>query len=195
MLWVRTVTQVDEALLAGTGVRFVGTATAGYDHLDTGWLDRNGIAWAYAPGANAVAVAEYVLCVIAALRTRDQLRGPSLRAGVIGVGQVGRIVADYLAQAGFQLILNDPPRAAPSRVLNTPLTEFANLDLLCLHPALVRAGRLFFLASFGRHFFEAAKIRHGIAECFSRRGTGYSGVIAPTSFRAVSGCLGTRAGY
>ncbi len=64
-----------------------------------------------------------------------------MRAGVIGVGQVGRIVADYLAQAGFQLILNDPPRAAREPGFeSTPLTEFANLDLLCLHPALVREG-------------------------------------------------------
>ncbi len=141
MLWVRTVTQVGEELLAGTSVRFVGTATAGYDHLDTGWLDRNGIAWAYAPGANAVAVAEYVLCVIAALRARDQLRGPSLRAGVIGVGKVGRIVTDYLAEVGFQLVLHDPPRTAREPGFqSTPLAEFENLDLLCLHPALVREG-------------------------------------------------------
>ena len=50
-------------------------------------------------------------------------------------------MTDYLAQAGFQLVLNDPPRAAREPGFqSTPLTEFADLDLLCLHPALVREG-------------------------------------------------------
>ena len=59
-LLVRSVTQVDEALLAGSAVRFVGTATAGIDHLDVAALARLGVQWASAPGSNATAVVEYV---------------------------------------------------------------------------------------------------------------------------------------
>ena len=141
VLLVRTVTRVDRSLLHGTPVRFVGTATAGYDHLDTDWLAERGIVWACAPGANATAVAEYVLCVIAALRTRHQLSGQRLRAGVIGVGRVGSRVAQVLAEIGFEVIVNDPPR-----VLREPgfhsraLAEWTDLDLICVHAALTRQG-------------------------------------------------------
>lgn len=141
MLWVRTVTQVNAKLLEGTSVRFVGTATAGYDHLDVQWLASQGIAWAYAPGANAVAVVEYVLCVIAALRTQGILCERQVRAGVIGVGRVGAIVADILRQIGMRVVVNDPPRAAvDAGFIFTPLSEFKDLDLICLHPALVNGG-------------------------------------------------------
>lgn len=142
MLWVRTVTEVNAPLLQNTRVRFVGTATAGYDHLDIDWLNQHGIAWGCALGANAVAVAEYVWCVVAALRTRGQLQGNRLRAGVIGVGHVGSQVARYLKQMGFQVILNDPPRAEQEPGFHSqPLLEFADLDLICVHTALTRVGR------------------------------------------------------
>jgi erythronate-4-phosphate dehydrogenase len=141
VLLVRTVTSVNADLLTQTSVRWVGAATAGYDHLDTAWLDEQGIAWAYAPGANAQAVLEYVLCVIAALRAQGYLRSGLLRAGVIGVGRVGRLVASYLEKMGFEVMLNDPPRAVRDETFHsTPLSEFADLDLLCLHPALIRHG-------------------------------------------------------
>ncbi len=137
MLWVRTLTRVDAQLLSGSKVRFVGTATAGYDHLDVEWLEQNRIAWAYAPGANALAVAEYVLSVIAALRSIEMLSGKCLRAGVIGIGHVGSAVARYLRAIGFDVIENDPPRAQRDDQFNSvPLASFRELDLLCLHPSL-----------------------------------------------------------
>ncbi|MBU1693718.1 MAG: hypothetical protein KKC51_07110, partial [Verrucomicrobia bacterium] len=60
-LIVRSKTRVDEALLGGSSVSFVGTATAGFDHLDTAWLDAAGMAWCAAPGCNANSVSEYVM--------------------------------------------------------------------------------------------------------------------------------------
>ncbi|HLA38755.1 MAG TPA: erythronate-4-phosphate dehydrogenase, partial [Candidatus Glassbacteria bacterium] len=66
-LAVRSVTRVDEKLLAGTPVKFVGTATIGTDHVDTGWLTRTGIGFASAPGSNAVSVAEYVVAALCEL--------------------------------------------------------------------------------------------------------------------------------
>ena len=75
ILLVRSVTQVDRQLLAGTAVRFVGTATAGTDHIDLDYLKSQGIGFAAAAGCNARAVGEYVLaCVLAlALQTHRPL--------------------------------------------------------------------------------------------------------------------------
>ena len=59
ILAIRSTTKVNEALLKGSKVRFVGTATIGYDHIDTGWLKRHGIPWCFAAGCNANSVSEY----------------------------------------------------------------------------------------------------------------------------------------
>src|SRR5690606_9325613 len=72
-LLVRSVTRVDEALLAGSSVRFVGTATSGTDHLDMAWLKEQGITVVDAAGSNANAVAEYVLAVLCELILEDQI--------------------------------------------------------------------------------------------------------------------------
>lgn len=50
VLLLRSTTRVDEALLADSPVRFVGTATIGTDHIDTDVLERLGIGFASAPG-------------------------------------------------------------------------------------------------------------------------------------------------
>ena len=44
VLLVRSITRVDRALLEGSRVRFVATATSGTDHLDLPWLAQQGIA-------------------------------------------------------------------------------------------------------------------------------------------------------
>ena len=97
ILLVRSVTPVTEPLLAGTPVRFVGSATIGTDHVDLAALDRLGIAFACAPGCNARAVAEYVL---QALLMASRHHGRSLRGstvGVIGLGNVGGLAADAIS--------------------------------------------------------------------------------------------------
>ena len=63
-LFVRTRTRCDEALLAGTVVRFIGTATIGYDHIDAAYCAKNSICWTNAAGCNAGAVLQYVQSVI-----------------------------------------------------------------------------------------------------------------------------------
>ncbi|WP_309567574.1 hypothetical protein [Coxiella-like endosymbiont] len=70
VLLTRSITQVNAALLKGTPIEFVGSTTAGFDHIDSEWLTKQLISWSYAPGANAVAVAEYVLHCIAFLRKK-----------------------------------------------------------------------------------------------------------------------------
>ncbi len=137
ILLVRTVTKVNAALLKNTNVQFVGTATAGFDHLDTAWLEQAGVTWAHAPGCNAHAVADYVLCCIAALRQGGQLQAGSNKAGVIGVGAVGALVSSKLKQLDYTVIHNDPIRKDYETAFDHhELTDFYNCDLICVHTPL-----------------------------------------------------------
>lgn len=141
ILLTRTITAVNENLLKGTNVSFVGSATAGYDHLDTAWLKKAGIAWGYAPGANAVAVAEYVVCCVAWLQKEELLPKKGGRAGIIGVGQAGTCVSNRLQKVGYSVLENDPPRAQQEvSFISTPLENFYDLDLICIHSALTTDG-------------------------------------------------------
>ncbi len=141
LLLVRSVTRVDQELLAKARPRFVGTATIGTDHLDTGLLDELGIAWASAPGSNADSVAEYVVAVTACLRRQGMLKDGGLRAGVVAMGNVGRRVAERLKILGFEVIWHDPPRMEmEDDFFSSPLEDFVNLDLICLHAPLTSSG-------------------------------------------------------
>lgn len=60
VLITRTRTQVNRALLKGSKVQLVVTATIGHDHIDKAYLAEKGIAWHNCPGCNARSVAQYV---------------------------------------------------------------------------------------------------------------------------------------
>lgn len=107
-LIVRTRTRCNAALLAGSRVKFIGTATIGTDHIDMPWCEANGIAVANAPGCNAPAVAQYVYASLLRLFP-EGLAGKTI--GVVGVGHVGSIVADWGEQLGMKVLCCDPPRA------------------------------------------------------------------------------------
>jgi erythronate-4-phosphate dehydrogenase len=110
VLLVRTVTRVDEVLLRNTSVKFVGTATIGYDHIDTQYLSERRIAFSYAPGCNANSVAEYIVASLFVLARRYALKLDELTLGVVGVGNVGSKVAEKAALLGMEVLLNDPPK-------------------------------------------------------------------------------------
>lgn len=140
ILLVRSVTPVTEALLAGTPVRFVGSATIGTDHVDLAALDRLGIAFACAPGCNARAVAEYVLqALLMASQHHDRpLRGSTV--GVIGLGNVGGLVASWLRALGVEVLGCDPPLARAGRVSSVTLEEALSADAISLHVPLIQRG-------------------------------------------------------
>ena len=50
VLIVRTRTHCNRELLEGSKVRFIATATIGFDHIDTEYLQEAGIAWTNCPG-------------------------------------------------------------------------------------------------------------------------------------------------
>ncbi len=143
VLLVRSVTRVDASLLAGTPVRFVGSATIGTDHVDLNYLQEQGIRFAHAPGCNARAVAEYVLqAVLLMCRDADQsVQGRT--AAVVGMGNVGSRVADWLTDLGMTVHACDPPLAeqgyAGPYVLE-PLDAILEADLITLHVPLTDQG-------------------------------------------------------
>lgn len=141
-LIVRSKTRVGRELLEGTGVKFVATATAGFDHLDTRWLEEEGIVWTASPGCNANAVAEYTVAALAGMAARrgTGLEGKTL--AVVGVGNVGRRVADKARLLGMQVLCVDPPRAAREGAEGfVALEEAAEAaDALTLHVPLADAG-------------------------------------------------------
>ncbi|OAT31225.1 erythronate-4-phosphate dehydrogenase [Buttiauxella brennerae ATCC 51605] len=110
-LMVRSVTKINEDLLGGKGVKFVGTATAGTDHVDENYLERAGIAFSAAPGCNAIAVVEYVFSSLLMLAERDGFKLTERTVGIIGVGNVGSRLQARLEAFGVRTLLCDPPRA------------------------------------------------------------------------------------
>ena len=141
LLACRSVTAIDEAMLGGSPVRFVGTATIGTDHVDLDWLRRRGIGFASAPGSNANSVAEYVVAALVVLARRGgwELEGKSV--GVVGVGNVGSRVVAKCEALGMRVLQNDPPLAretGEARFL--PLDALLGCDVVTFHTPLTREG-------------------------------------------------------
>jgi erythronate-4-phosphate dehydrogenase len=106
----RTRTICNEQLLAGSTVKFIATATIGYDHIDTAYCKQAGIEWTNAPGCNSKSVEQYVLSALFVLAEKKgfELKGKTI--GIVGVGQVGSKVARVCELLGMNVLLNDPPR-------------------------------------------------------------------------------------
>lgn len=141
VLLVRSITKVDESLLAGSSIKFAGTATIGVDHIDQDYLRRAGIGFASAPGSNAVSVAEYVTAALLALGKKHKLTLEGRSIGIIGVGNVGSRVAARCAALGMRVVLNDPPlERQTGDAKYRPLEEALACDFLTLHTPLTKTG-------------------------------------------------------
>lgn len=137
-LLVRTRTRCDEALLGGSRVTFVGTATIGLDHIDLPWCAAHGIEAVNAPGCNAPAVAQWVLAVVARLMTKTPA---DTVLGIVGVGHVGSIVENWARAIGFNVLRCDPPRRRAEGGDFIALNELiARADIVTLHTPLYREG-------------------------------------------------------
>ena len=141
-LMVRSVTKVNQALLAGSGVGFVGTATAGTDHVDEAWLQQAGIGFSAAPGCNAIAVVEYVFSALLLLAERDGFHLRDKTVGIVGVGNVGSRLNARLQALGVNTLLCDPPRAERGDTGEFwPLEKLvAEADVLTFHTPLHKSG-------------------------------------------------------
>ena len=141
VLLVRSVTQVDQALLAGSQVKFVGTCTIGTDHLDLQYLTEQGIGWASAPGCNARGVVDYVLGALLTLAERDGVDLSKRCYGVVGAGQVGQRLVQVLRGLGWQVLVCDPPRQQAEGGDYVDLaTVLERCDVVSLHTPLTQQG-------------------------------------------------------
>ena len=110
-LLVRTRTQCDASLLEGSKVKIVASATIGTDHIDKEYCASRGIQVANASGCNAGGVMQYVFSAVYGIAARKGIKLDDVTFGVVGVGNVGRLVADMAESLGFKVMRCDPPRA------------------------------------------------------------------------------------
>lgn len=142
VLIVRSVTRVDAALLDGTPIRFVGTATTGVDHIDIEYLQDAGIAFATAAGFNARPVAEYVLACIFLMATDRNLTPASMTLGVVGAGRIGSCIGRWAEAIGLRVMYSDPPLALEGHPgpWTSIETLVADSDIISLHVPLTQEG-------------------------------------------------------
>ncbi len=146
ILLVRSVTKVNEALLSGSSVRFVATATSGTDHIDTDWLQQQGIGFADAAGCNARSVTEYVLSALDILQERYGFRLEEKTAGIIGKGQVGSRLLEALKRLGVKCLVCDPFVEMQADPADSGInwcdhdTLLAKSDIVTLHVPLTTGG-------------------------------------------------------
>ncbi len=155
ILLVRSVTQVNAALLRGTPVKFIASATAGFNHIDLDYLNKHHIGFARAPGSNAISAAEYVLAGICkwSLSQNQSLEDlQQLTIGIIGYGNVGSRVKRLCDAFGIKAVINDPPlqqrqqQTTPSPQ-DLSVTHFSsikealNCDIVTLHTPLTHHGK------------------------------------------------------
>jgi len=141
VLLVRSVTNVNRALLEGSKVRFVGTCTIGTDHLDLDYFQRAGIQWSSAPGCNARGVVDYVL---GSLQTLAEIEGADLNQrtyGVVGAGEVGGRLVKVLKGLGWNVLVCDPPRQIAEDGDYVSLEQIIEqCDVISLHTPLTKSG-------------------------------------------------------
>ena len=136
-LFVRTRTVCDAALLSGTAVRFIGTATIGYDHIDTEYCRENGVFWTNAAGCNAGAVLQYVQSVVYSWARENGYSLSGLTLGIVGLGEIGSRVAAWAESVGLRVLANDPPKADAGVAGLVTLEQIAKeCDIITFHPSL-----------------------------------------------------------
>lgn len=141
ILMVRSITKVNEQLLNGSGVTFVGTATIGTDHVDIDCLRQKGIGFSSAPGCNANSVSEYVIAALLEMAVKKGMVLSETTIGIIGVGNVGSTVEEKAKALGLEVILHDPPlKDKTDDNKYRPLDEIFDADIITLHVPLTREG-------------------------------------------------------
>jgi erythronate-4-phosphate dehydrogenase len=155
-LIVRTRTKCDKALLEGSKIKFIATATIGYDHIDIEYCNSHSIKWTNAPGCNSGSVNQYIGSVLAFLTGKYELDPEELTIGVVGVGNVGAKVANLAEKMGFNVLLNDPPREINERSdIFVSLDEIIKkADIITFHVPLIEKGDYKTLHLANEDFFE-----------------------------------------
>ena len=166
----RTRTTCDDKLLKNSTIKFVGSATAGFDHLDREWLESQKISWAHAPACNANSVVQYVITAIFQYLHKNKKSIAETTIGIIGVGNIGSRLEKILLKCGATVLLSDPPRAKKEEKF--PNCDLNNLlqksDIVTLHVPLSKTGDDTTFKMANDFFFE--KLKKGALFINSSRG-------------------------
>ena len=140
-LVVRTRTHCNRDLLEGSQVKFIVTATIGFDHIDTEYCHEAGISWTNCPGCNAGSVEQYIHSVFLLLKREKGLKLEETTLGIVGVGHVGSRVKRMAESLGMKVLLNDPPRADKGEKGFVDLRTIASeSDVITFHTPLIKEG-------------------------------------------------------
>ena len=142
-LIIRTRTHCNRELLEGSRVRFIATATIGFDHIDTEYCRQAGIVWKNAPGCNSASVAQYLQSTLLLLELLKGKKLSEMTIGIVGVGNVGSKVAEVARELGMRVLLNDLPREDEEGNTDfNPLQLLAEeCDVLTFHVPLYKEGK------------------------------------------------------
>jgi erythronate-4-phosphate dehydrogenase len=149
-LIVRSRTQVNESLLKNSSVTFVGSTVVGLDHIDQTYLQNNQIQFYSAQGCNANSVAEFIITALFDLAEHHAFDLTQKTLGIVGVGNVGKLVHQKARALGMKCLLNDPPRAERECSKDSQtneggeefisLTECLTADIVTFHTPLTKMG-------------------------------------------------------
>lgn len=154
-LIIRTRTRCNSQLLDGSKCKVIATATIGTDHIDLPYCQSRGITVVNAPGCNAPAVAQYVFASILAITKRPLTE---MTIGIVGVGNVGRIVEQWAHSLGMTVLRCDPPRQLAEGGQWNTLDEIAEkADIVTFHTPLTKTGANATFHLIGKEFLTALK--------------------------------------
>ncbi len=157
-LIIRTRTRCNSELLGGSKVKFIGTATIGFDHIDVDFCKAHAIRWINAPGCNSGAVEQYLRSTLLLLQKEKKLELKNSTLGIVGVGHVGSRVATVAKSLGMKVLLNDPPRENKGEKGFVTIEEIAyEADVITFHTPLIKEGiyKTYHLAD--NNFFDSLK--------------------------------------
>ena len=136
-LIIRTRTRCNRDLLEGSKVQFIATATIGFDHIDLDYCRSHNIAVTTSAGCNARGVLQWVAAALAMLAKREGFAPEERTLGIVGVGNVGKLVKEYAESWGFRTICSDPPREEQEHLGFVSLEEvLQKADIVTLHTPL-----------------------------------------------------------
>ncbi|RME55039.1 MAG: phosphoglycerate dehydrogenase, partial [Deltaproteobacteria bacterium] len=159
-LIVRSATRVDAGLLAhARRLRIIGRAGTGVDNIDVEAATKRGVIVVNAPGGNTVTTAEHAIALLLSLCRKIPQATASMKGGkwekkrflgteifqktlgIIGLGNIGKIVADRAKGLGMRVIAHDPYLSPEvSKKLGVEAVAFDDLlrraDFITLHTPL-----------------------------------------------------------
>lgn len=158
-LIIRTRTCCNRELLEGSKVKFIATATIGFNHIDTAYCRETGIEWTNAPGCNSASVAQYIQSSLLLLRQSKGMELKECTIGIVGVGNVGTKVAAVAQKLGMRVLLNDLPREEKEG--DTGFTSLETIaqecDVITFHVPLYMEGKYKTYHLADEHFFRSLK--------------------------------------